>query len=726
MITLNINPDKLKIKYDKNKVIDFSKSEINFGFSFYGMSMVLYVPSTALMNSNSELSPENQWDDGVNAMILNYDAKAYHRDVKYNSPSNESYYVSINPGINVGDWRLRNSGIWHRSYDDKSSYQNSYVYAEKDIRALKSKVLFGESSTGADIFNSIPFSGIKLATSDSMIPYFDRTSVPAIRGVANSVAQVEVRQNGYLIYSTEVPAGPFTLTDVPASQGQALDVTVMENNGTTQQFSIPYDMPAISMKAGNISYEITLGKFRPYSETAREDSFGNGTLIYGFNDFFTGYTGFQTSSHYWSGAVGMGFNLNSLGAISIDEIYARTEYGDKSSGSALRARYSKNISGTGTSFTLASYRYASEGYKTFADAMETWNQNKSYQNRKYDTSISMRQELFGYGSLDLMLSQTLYWQKERETYASVNYSGSLYRGISFSTGWNRTLNSTNDRKEDVFSTSISIPFNIFSMNASSTRINYQVISERDRSISNYVNLNGMTYDNRLAWNVAQSTNNKQHNNNRSNVNASLKNSFGTVTGMYNYSPLSTQYGGGINGSFIVHGGGITLGPFINGAAALVDTDGAEGIKVTNRAGIKTDDKGYAIVTPLNTYRKNDISVKQAGLKKNTDIAQTISSVIPTDNALVKASFKNYTGKKAIFSINGVGSSNIPFGATVMSDHSSSMGVMDEDGNVYLSGLADTGVLTVKWGESAGQQCKAFYQLNKSNDSGLYFSVVNCM
>ncbi|MFG3825683.1 fimbrial biogenesis outer membrane usher protein, partial [Escherichia coli] len=83
----------------------------------------------SIMNSNSELAHESQWDDGINALYLNYDAKLYRRSVKYNTKNNESYYVSLDPGINIGSWRIRNSGIWRKEYDENSQYQNSYAYA---------------------------------------------------------------------------------------------------------------------------------------------------------------------------------------------------------------------------------------------------------------------------------------------------------------------------------------------------------------------------------------------------------------------------------------------------------------------------------------------------------------------------------------------------------------------------------------------------------------------
>ncbi|MGR3753337.1 fimbria/pilus outer membrane usher protein [Edwardsiella anguillarum] len=728
LVLFNINPDALQLSYQPGeKYIDFSQGDLQFSFAFYGMSLVLYAPAKAIMNKPSELAHESQWDDGITAFILNYDAKAWHREVKFNAPSSQSYSLSLAPGLNLGSWRLRNSGIWQRGYNGESTYQNAYAYAESDIRSLKSKLLIGESSTGSDIFNSIPFRGIKLATSDSMIPFYERTFVPAVRGIASSVAQVEVRQNNYLIYSTEVPAGAFELTDIPALQGEDMAVTVTESNGTVQHFTVPYNTPAISLKAGRVKYEVTLGKYRPYSDTANDDFFGNATLIYGFNDFLTGYTGLQASNKYWSGALGMGFNLSRFGALSVDGVYSRSGYHNNEIGSALRIRYSKLINETNTSFNLASYQYASAGYSSFTDAMTPRRARyPSPWRKKHDSSVSLKQDLSRFGSLDLSFRATGYWDKKSESYANLNYSTSLLGRASLSLGWNRVLNADYRHQEDIFSAAIYVSLGNLIGAGTNSSLRYQILSERDRSISNSLTLNGIAYDNRLSWNISQGINNKNGDNNRTSLSAALIHPFGAINGMYNYSPTVTQFGGGINGSMVLHRGGLTLGQRIHGAAALLDVDNAADIAVTNRNGVKTDDNGFALVTALNTYRKNDIYIQQADLNSQTEIKQTVSSVIPTDNALVLASYKTVNGKKALFHITGSDGKPIPFGALVVTEHQHSAGIVGDAGDVFLSGLSDSGVLHIRWGNHDGQQCRLPYTLKEKNPIGLYISALACL
>lgn len=726
LLSFGINPKKIKLEsYKDSHYIDFEKSDVKFYFSFFSKALVFYVPRQSIMNSNSELAHESQWDDGINALYLNYDAKLYRRSVKYNTKNNESYYVSLDPGINIGSWRIRNSGIWRKGYDENSQYQNSYAYAERDLRGLKSKLLLGESSTGSEIFDSIPFKGVRLSTSDNMIPYFDRAFVPTVRGIANSVAQVDVRQNGYLIYSTEVPSGPFALSDIPAAEGSDLEVTVTEDNGAVQHFTVPYNSPAISIKSGSLRYDLTLGKYRPYYTTNREDNFGHFTVIYGFNDLLTGYSGVQASNNYFSGAIGLGFNLYNLGAVSLDAVYSRNGYNDDETGEAVRIRYNKLVSETNTSFNLASYQYASKNYSTFADSMESEKNYSGAWKKKNDTSISIRQSFNNYGNVDLSLNKTTYWDQKDESYANFSYSTSLFNRASLTVGWNRVLDSYYNEKEDVFSASISIPFGRW-LTTNTTNLRYQIINERDDSVSNTINLNGLIYDNRLSWSISQGINSKNSNNNRTAFNASLRNSFGTMSSMYNYSRQLTQYGGGINGSIVLHDQGVTFGQRISGAAALIDVNGAEDITVSNKPGIVTDNKGFALVGGLNTYRKNDIYLEQSNINSNTNIDKTISSVVPTDNAIVRATFATTKGNKAIFKIFNKDNSLIKFGAVVSTSKNESAGIVDDDGKVYITGLDSNGVLNVQWGKDSMERCQVFYDLKNKNSFGLYSETLKCM
>lgn len=52
-----------------------------------------------------------------------------------------------------------------------------------------------------------------------MLPDSEQGFAPVVRGIANSDAQVVIKQNGYVIYQTWVSAGPFEIKDLSRNGG---------------------------------------------------------------------------------------------------------------------------------------------------------------------------------------------------------------------------------------------------------------------------------------------------------------------------------------------------------------------------------------------------------------------------------------------------------------------------------------------------------------------------
>ncbi|VCW17456.1 Outer membrane usher protein YraJ [Escherichia coli] len=108
-------------------------------------------------------------------------------------------------------WRLRNYSTWTRN-DQTSSWNTISSYLQRDIKALKSQLLLGESATSGSIFSSYTFTGVQLASDDNMLPNSQRGFAPTVRGIANSSAIVTIRQNGYVIIKATCQRVPLKLT----------------------------------------------------------------------------------------------------------------------------------------------------------------------------------------------------------------------------------------------------------------------------------------------------------------------------------------------------------------------------------------------------------------------------------------------------------------------------------------------------------------------------------
>ncbi|EFE51218.1 hypothetical protein PROVRETT_10127, partial [Providencia rettgeri DSM 1131] len=122
--------------------------------------------------------------------------------------------------------------------------------------------MVGETSTGSEVLDGIPLKGIKLRSSEQMLPSQLRGFSPVVSGIANSNARVTVRQNGSVIYETYVAPGPFSIDDIQqAGMSGNYDVTITEADGTERQFVVPYSSLPIMLRPGGWKYEVASGRY---------------------------------------------------------------------------------------------------------------------------------------------------------------------------------------------------------------------------------------------------------------------------------------------------------------------------------------------------------------------------------------------------------------------------------------------------------------------------------
>lgn len=84
--------------------------------------------------------------------------------------------------MNIGPWRLRNYTTWNRDSEGNDRWDTIYTYLQRNIIPLKAQVVLGDSASPADVFDSIPFRGGKLASDDDMLPDSLKGYAPVVRG----------------------------------------------------------------------------------------------------------------------------------------------------------------------------------------------------------------------------------------------------------------------------------------------------------------------------------------------------------------------------------------------------------------------------------------------------------------------------------------------------------------------------------------------------------------
>lgn len=322
--------------------------------------LYLTIPQAFMGNqARGYISPE-LWDNGITAGLLNYNFTGNNVQNRVGG-SSQYAYLNLQSGLNVGAWRLRDNSTW--SYSSGSSSENKWqhvnTWLERDITPFRSRLTLGDSYTNGDVFDGINFRGAQLASDDNMLPDSQKGFAPVIHGIARGTAQVSIKQNGYEIYHSTVPPGPFTINDLyAAGNGGDLQVAIKEADGSVQSFTVPYSSVPVLQREGHTRYALTAGKYRSGNDLQEDPTFFQSTLMHGLPAGWTLYGGTQLADRYRAFNLGVGKNMGELGALSVDITQANATLPDDSQqqGQSVRFLYNKSLSDLGTNIQLVGYR----------------------------------------------------------------------------------------------------------------------------------------------------------------------------------------------------------------------------------------------------------------------------------------------------------------------------------------------------------------------------------
>lgn len=706
-------------------------------FNFQKMRLDISIPQAALQSRVRGWISSERWEEGVNAAMLSYQFSGSENHGRYGNSS--SHYLNLVSGFNMGAWRLRDNSTWtdHESrYGSMRRWQHLNTYVQRAIIPWRSEMTAGDSTTGSDVFDSLPFRGVHIATDDNMYPDTMRGFAPEIRGTAASSARVSVRQNGNIIYQTTVAAGAFVIKDLyPVSTGGDLDVTITEAGGSVQTFSVPYSSLPVLQRKGRVSYGITAGQYRNTSDRYTAPYFTQGTLLWGLPNNITVYGGAQLADRYRALALGTGLNLGAWGAVSADitQAHSMLSDGSKYDGHSLRFLYGRSLVSTGTTFKLVGYRYSTQGFNTLEDtalkSMSGWmydmdevdasgrlvkrngiNYYDLHSNKRDRLQANISQRIGYLGSLYLAATHQTYWQDVGSTDSlQAGFSGTLGQA-SYNVSYGYSHVSGQSKPDRTLYLSLSVPLDTWMSRSGShnMRVTYSASRDASGKVINQAGLGGTALDDsNLSWSATQGYGRRDGDS--GDLSLDYQGGYGNLSAGYGYSSDYRQVRYGVSGSAVLHSEGLTMGQPLGTTNVLIAAPGASGVSVENGKGIRTDWRGYTVVPYASMYRENRVALDVSQLDGRTDIDNPVTHVVPTRGALARADFKALTGRRTMMTLTHNGRL-LPFGTTVISTYGISSGIVGDGGQVWLSGLQSQGELKAQWGKGPDQQCRVRYHL----------------
>lgn len=679
-------------------------------------ALILTIPQAYLEYSAPDWDPPSRWDEGVPGILFDYNMNFASTQ---NQHQRRNYTLSGNgtTGLNLGPWRLR--ADWQMQQESqKDAAENRFdwsrFYAYRALPSLMASLTLGENYLNSDIFDSFRFSGVTLNTDDNMLPPNLRGYAPEVTGVARTNARIVISQQGRVLYDTQVAPGPFRIQDLNDAVTGQLQVRIEEQDGTSREYSVDTASIPYLTRPGRIRYKVSAGRPTDWYHHINGPMFTTGEYSWGISNGWSLYGGGVGSDDYHALALGLGRDLMLLGALSFDITHsdARLPQEGKLQGMSYRLSYSKRFEDYDSQVTFAGYRFSERNYmnmSTFLDARNSgWRPNSG----KEMYTITFNKQ-FSRTSVFLNYNHQTYWNAQ----ANDSYTMSIaryfdigrYKDISLS--FNAYRNKYQGTNDDGMYLSISLPW------GENGHISY------NGQVNRHDTTHSMSYfgrnNNDDTWQLSAG----------GSRDGALANGYFTHRAnsaeiTFNASYQANRY----NASGISLQGGMTATPYgvalhrigtAGGTRILLDTGDASGVPLRGFGALtRTNMFGKAVVSDINSYYRNQLSIDVDALADNMETVQSVQQATLTQGAIGYRQFEVITGMKAMVAIRQSDGSFPPFGAQVKDSRGREVGVVNDDGSAWLSGLQPDTHLQVFWNGLAQCELHLPTQLNRNSMKNL--------
>ncbi|PIJ48163.1 fimbrial assembly protein [Erwinia sp. OLTSP20] len=661
-------------------------------------TLYLSIPQAYLEYSGINWDPPGSWDNGIPGFLLDYNLNA---QLTRPAAGNDSRSLSGNgtSGINVGPWRLR--ADWQGDYEatagqpgSNSNFDWARYYAFRALPNMKADLMLGEAYLNSGFFDSFRYLGASLQSNDNMLPPNLRGYAPEVTGVAKTNARVTISQKDRVLYTTTVAAGPFRIQQLSPATSGTLEVKVEEQDGSVRTFQVNTASIPYLTRPGAVRYKMAIGQTMGNLHQIEGPKFASGEFSWGVNNGWSLYGGgLLGGSAYNSAAIGIGRDLMAMGALSFDITQSWARIPELHAGRSYHLSYSKRFDRYNSQITFAGYRFSQRNFMNMSQFLDKRYHNYNAGNSKELYSVTFSQQFSKLG-LDgyLTYSHQTFWERP----ANDNYSLSLsryfdighFKNISLSISAYRSY--IDDRQDDGLYLSLNLPW------GEKSSLTY------DSQYSNHKVLNTLGYltmlSNNDSYNLKAGADANGHA-----MGSAYYTHQGDIAQMtanasyqseaYSSAGLSLQ--GGLTAT--LHGGALHRINIPGGTRMLIDTDGISNVPVRGFGAISHSNFfGKAVISDVNSYYRNTLSVDVNQLADNVDVNRSVVQDTLTEGAIGYGRFGLVAGEKAMAIIKMADGSPPPLGAIVSNLNHHQTGIVDEDGNVWLTGINPGAVMNVRW------------------------------
>lgn len=602
-----------------------------------------------------------------------------------------------------GRWGAGTSTFVHRDLGGNAPLIRLDTTWSSDRPASLSSLRLGDAISRAGSWGrSVRFGGIQWATNFATQPEFNPFPLPGLAGEAVMPSTVDLYVNEVLRMRREVPAGPFSIQDLPVVTGQGeARLVVRDILGRERMIVQPYYASPRLLQQGlhDVSYEMGLAR-ENYGLASNDYGrfIASGTHRVGINDRFTGEVHGELLRGQQTAGLGGAMLVPGGGLLSAS---VAASHSDRGTGKLVGLGFERQGRwlSFGSNTQVATESFAQLGLQTGEIAPRQLSQ----------AFLSIGTG--GYGSLGLSYTHQDRRNQQKVRLVSMNYSASLgyagFLGLSLihSLGQNSrpTIGLVLTRPiDDRTSASASL-----GRQATSTTAELQV----QRSLPP-----GSGFGYRLRAGAGDSDLREAA--------LAAQSRIGT------YSLEARQLGGqagvraAASGGAVLLGGGAFLSRRIADSFAVVEVPDYRDVRiyVDNHEVARTDGNGRALLPRLRAYEKNGIRVEQADLPLDAQIDDLQIEAAPYFRSGLALRFPVKRSNGALLTVTLNNGDVLPAGAVIRINGGNEQFPVGERGEAYLTGLTASNRLHVTW---RGQNCELNVSFPKTADPLPHLGTYQC-
>ncbi|WP_407907627.1 F4 (K88) fimbrial usher FaeD [Escherichia coli] len=652
---------------------------VKVDFDVSTQSLALSIPQKGLVNM-----PENMdWNYGTSAFRVSYNANAN------SGRNNTSAFGSADLKANVGRWVVSSSATASGGDSGDNSATINMFTATRAIRELSADLAVGKTSTGDSLLGSTGTYGMSLSRNNSMKPG-NLGYTPVFSGIADGPSRVTLMQNGRLLYSEMVPAGPFSITDVPLYTSGDVRMTVTGEDGQEHVQNFPLSVMAGQLSPGQHEFNVAVG----LPDDSSDLKGGVFAASYGYGlDGLTLRTGGVFNRDWQGASAGVVLDLSYLGAVSADSAYTTAKYRDGTrSGNKMQFSWSKQLPVTNTGLRI-SWSRQSEEFEDLSsfDPTELWSQSNHGHRTKDEWNAGISQPVGGLFSLSVSGWQRSYYPAQMtDSYRyrddigkNTGITGTLstqIKGISLSLGWSGSRNTQGENNWSA-SASVSVPFTLFDRRYSSSS---SMNTSKDGGTGFSTGVSG-SLNERFSYGFGSGRD--SGGGASSYLNGAYSGDRAYLSGALNHSQSSGTSGSlSTSGSvlFVPAARDVMFSRTSSDTVAVVNVKDTPGVKVTSGDG-QTNSDGNLVI-PLNSYDWNTVTIDAGTLPLNTELTNTSQKVVPTDKAVVWMPFDALKVKRYLLQVKQRNGEFVPGGTWARDSKNTPLGFVANNGVLMINAV----------------------------------------